>query len=111
MNWCSGRIRQKRKRRRRADSGKHRGYHRGDAYRRDDEDDALYEEARDCRGSRKSINLVSPTAAPSLATRAARLMDMLEERGVMIGPGDGAKPRDVLVPRDGYGYGNISDET
>jgi DNA segregation ATPase FtsK/SpoIIIE, S-DNA-T family len=28
--------------------------------------------------------------------RAARLLDLLEERGV-IGPGDGAKPRDVLV--------------
>ncbi len=29
-------------------------------------------------------------------SRAARLMDILEERGV-IGPGDGAKPREVLV--------------
>lgn len=28
--------------------------------------------------------------------RAARLLDLLEERGV-IGPGDGAKPRDVLI--------------
>ena len=27
--------------------------------------------------------------------RAARLVDMLEERGV-IGPGDGAKPREIL---------------
>lgn len=30
--------------------------------------------------------------------RAARLIDMLEERGV-VGPGDGAKPREVLVSR------------
>ena len=30
--------------------------------------------------------------------RAARLLDLLEERGV-IGPGDGAKPRDVLTRR------------
>jgi S-DNA-T family DNA segregation ATPase FtsK/SpoIIIE len=32
--------------------------------------------------------------------RAARLLDLLEERGV-IGPGDGAKPRDVLMKLDG----------
>ena len=31
--------------------------------------------------------------------RAARLLDLLEEDGI-IGPGDGAKPRDVLVSRD-----------
>jgi S-DNA-T family DNA segregation ATPase FtsK/SpoIIIE len=29
-------------------------------------------------------------------TRAARMIDILEERGV-IGPGDGAKPREILV--------------
>ncbi|MFT5466505.1 MAG: S-DNA-T family DNA segregation ATPase FtsK/SpoIIIE [Verrucomicrobiales bacterium] len=29
-------------------------------------------------------------------TRAARMMDILEERGV-VGPGDGAKPREILV--------------
>ncbi len=29
-------------------------------------------------------------------TRAARMMDLLEERGV-IGPGDGAKPREILI--------------
>ncbi len=33
--------------------------------------------------------------------RAARLLDLLEEEGV-IGPGDGAKPRDVLIARDEY---------
>ncbi len=32
-------------------------------------------------------------------SRAARLMDLLEEKGV-IGPADGAKPREVLVGRD-----------
>jgi S-DNA-T family DNA segregation ATPase FtsK/SpoIIIE len=31
--------------------------------------------------------------------RACRLIDMLEERGV-IGPADGAKGREVLVERD-----------
>lgn len=33
--------------------------------------------------------------------RAARLLDLLEEEGV-IGPGDGAKPREVLISRDEY---------
>ena len=28
--------------------------------------------------------------------RAARLLDLLEERGI-IGPADGARPRDVLI--------------
>lgn len=32
-------------------------------------------------------------------TRAARMMDILEERGI-IGPGEGAKPRDILVRLD-----------
>ncbi|MBI5037602.1 MAG: DNA translocase FtsK 4TM domain-containing protein [Candidatus Kerfeldbacteria bacterium] len=32
--------------------------------------------------------------------RAARLLDILEEQGV-IGPGDGAKPREILVSRSG----------
>ncbi|MCB1063035.1 MAG: DNA translocase FtsK [Verrucomicrobiae bacterium] len=35
-------------------------------------------------------------------TRAARMMDILEQRGV-IGPGDGAKPREILVDLSG-GY-------
>ncbi len=29
--------------------------------------------------------------------RAARMMDLLEERGI-VGPGDGAKPREILIP-------------
>ena len=41
--------------------------------------------------------------------RAARLLDLLEEQGI-IGPGDGAKPREVYgtTPRD-EGYGEASD--
>jgi S-DNA-T family DNA segregation ATPase FtsK/SpoIIIE len=37
--------------------------------------------------------------------RAARLMDILEERGV-IGPADGARPREVI----GYGGGSEGGE-
>jgi S-DNA-T family DNA segregation ATPase FtsK/SpoIIIE len=35
--------------------------------------------------------------------RAARLMDELEDRGI-VGPGKGAEPRDILVDLDGQGY-------
>ena len=34
--------------------------------------------------------------------RAARLIDMLEERGV-VGPGEGAKPREILMKSEGEG--------
>ncbi len=63
----------------------------------DDADNELYEEAR---------RLVMETGKASTSflqrrlrlgyARAARLMDVLEERGV-VGPADGAKPRDVLI--------------
>jgi S-DNA-T family DNA segregation ATPase FtsK/SpoIIIE len=32
--------------------------------------------------------------------RAARMLDILESKGI-IGPGDGAKPRQVYIARDG----------
>ncbi|MDP2855612.1 MAG: DNA translocase FtsK [bacterium] len=42
--------------------------------------------------------------------RAARLLDLLEERGV-IGPGDGAKPRDILIkPENGNVRPTETDE-
>ena len=37
--------------------------------------------------------------------RAARLLDLMESRGV-IGPGEGAKPREVLMRREGMGSGD-----
>ena len=33
-------------------------------------------------------------------TRAARVMDLLEERGI-VGPPDGAGPREILIDLDG----------
>jgi S-DNA-T family DNA segregation ATPase FtsK/SpoIIIE len=35
-------------------------------------------------------------------TRAARIMDELENRGI-VGPGKGAEPRDILIDLDGTG--------
>jgi S-DNA-T family DNA segregation ATPase FtsK/SpoIIIE len=75
-----------------------------------DSDDDLYEEA-------KEIVISSQKASTSYLqrrlkigySRAARLMDILEERGV-IGAGDGSKPREVLVQGGGGSSGNISNE-
>jgi len=69
------------------------------------DDDEMYEEARICviEAGKASTSYLQRKLKLGYA-RAARLMDMLEERGV-IGPGDGAKPREVLekVTRDESG--------
>ena len=62
-----------------------------------DDDDALVEQA---------IQVISQTRKASATllqrklgigfARAARIMDILEERGI-IGPQDGAKPRDIFI--------------
>jgi S-DNA-T family DNA segregation ATPase FtsK/SpoIIIE len=36
-------------------------------------------------------------------TRAARIMDELENRGI-VGPSKGAEPRDILIDLDGEGH-------
>lgn len=61
-----------------------------------DDDDELYEEARMViiEAGRASTSYLQRKLKVGYA-RAARLMDMLEERGV-IGAADGAKPREVL---------------
>jgi S-DNA-T family DNA segregation ATPase FtsK/SpoIIIE len=67
----------------------------------EEEDDPLYEEAK---------NLVIETKKASASflqrrlrvgyARAARLIDMMEDRGV-VGPGDGAKPREIYaIPQE-----------
>ncbi len=60
-------------------------------------DDELFQEAADTviRSGKASASLLQRRLRVGYA-RAARLLDILEERGV-IGPPDGARPRDVLV--------------
>ena len=71
----------------------------------DGDDDEMYGEARACvvEAGKASTSYLQRKLKLGYA-RAARLMDKLEERGV-IGPGEGAKPREVLekVTRDESG--------
>lgn len=69
-----------------------------DSYRGDDDgDDELVEQAKEVIASAKkaSTSLLQRRLKLGYA-RAARLMDVLEERG-FIGPADGAKPREVYI--------------
>ena len=62
----------------------------------EDIDDDMYQAARAAvlEAGKASTSYLQRKLRVGYA-RAARLVDMLEERGV-IGPGDGAKPREIL---------------
>lgn len=62
-----------------------------------DADDDLYDEAVDVvRSAGKASSSLLQRRLKVGYARAARLIDMMEERGI-VGPGDGAKPRDILM--------------
>ncbi|MDP3726126.1 MAG: DNA translocase FtsK [bacterium] len=64
------------------------------------DDDTLYEEARSIVIQTKKASTTYLQRKLKIGyARAARIMDMLEERGI-IGRGEGAKPREVLVSSD-----------
>ncbi|OGZ48351.1 MAG: hypothetical protein A3A29_02120 [Candidatus Ryanbacteria bacterium RIFCSPLOWO2_01_FULL_47_79] len=65
-----------------------------------DDDDELYDAAYTVvREAQKASTSFLQRRLKVGYARAARLMDMLEERGI-VGPGEGAKPRDVLIGRE-----------
>lgn len=67
----------------------------------DNADDELYNDAKELvvLAGKASASLLQRRLKVGYA-RAARLLDILEEKGV-IGPGDGAKPREVYIRSDG----------
>ncbi len=67
----------------------------------DDADDSLFNEAKEVviHAQKASTTLLQRRLRIGYA-RAARIMDILEEKGV-IGPGEGAKPREVYIRPDG----------
>jgi S-DNA-T family DNA segregation ATPase FtsK/SpoIIIE len=75
----------------------------------DDVDDEVYEAARsEVMASGKASTSYLQRKLRIGYSRAARLMDVLEERGV-IGPADGSKPREVLG-RSNAATGGMDDE-
>lgn len=70
-------------------------------------DDDMYEDAKQTvvQAGKASASLLQRRLRVGYA-RAARLLDLLEEQGV-IGPADGAKPRDVLMGLDS-GFGPVA---
>jgi S-DNA-T family DNA segregation ATPase FtsK/SpoIIIE len=69
----------------------------------DEEEDDLYDEARAAvQSAGKASTSYLQRKLRIGYSRAARLIDILEERGV-IGPGDGARPREVYGAGDGHG--------
>ncbi len=72
----------------------------GDSDSSEDSDDDLYEEAKQAVIDAKKASTSYLQRKFRIGySRAARLMDILESKGV-IGPSDGARPREVLVGKE-----------
>ncbi|HJV33273.1 MAG TPA: DNA translocase FtsK 4TM domain-containing protein [Patescibacteria group bacterium] len=73
------------------------------------QDEPLLDDAQDIivRNGKASASFLQRRMQIGYA-RAARILDLLEEKGV-IGPGNGAKPREILVPHEGGGA-DMDDE-
>ncbi len=69
-------------------------------YSENGDDEELIKEAMEAikQAQKASASLLQRKLKIGYA-RAARLLDMLEEKGI-VGPGDGAKPREVYISRD-----------
>ena len=72
-------------------------------------EDPLYEEARGVvlEARKASASLLQRRLRIGYA-RAARLIDILEERGV-VGPGEGAKPREIYLADHNHNDNNNSN--
>jgi len=67
----------------------------------EEEDEELVEQAVEVirQTNRASVSILQRRLRIGY-TRAARIMDLLEERGI-VGPNKGAEPRDILIDLDG----------
>lgn len=74
-----------------------------DDYGADNEEDELFEEAVKTvvEAKKASASLLQRRLKVGYA-RAARLLDIMESKGI-VGPGDGAKPREILIDYDNAG--------